>query len=351
METIPDLAEGPEVYETSDVDSIDFGPRADPIDHGDVQTDEINASQAREVFESDDVADIVGHVDFLGSTAHASLAQTGFDVRRRNESTKEKLLRIAAELRGIEAEDAEEKQQLAALQSQIDAQLVSKGKNSFVSEKLEASLAQLSSLVQPAAQEPILRSLQLGGLDIERRVAAVEVALGSQTTKYPKNLRNHIDDLERKVNALLDPQHELGELRAHMESLNKELETLMTNRRMAQLALDVPVPKSQTAFEGKVEKLYARLDDIDRALPVLPWTIERLRGLNHAHTNLAGAVETVGEIGTTLDSLERDMRQWNSDLDTVNHAVDQHAKNFEANLEALIARLGQLEARVGALGD
>ncbi|GEQ67290.1 hypothetical protein JCM33374_g954 [Metschnikowia sp. JCM 33374] len=392
MDSLPDLDQGPEVFETSDVESVDnLGGQIDEAPDADIEQNLFNVNAAHNTFEENTLVGQVDLVDFSGSLSAQNLGQNTYYTRKWTETRSQRLARIQRELEDIQAEDDDEKASVETLRETLEASVASRGSNGYHHQKIRATFAQIetqlkdldfSALAQcpPETQShpkplekhphPAEAPKVPGGSDLERgsilglesRITDLEAAIGINELSPGANVRVHLRDLDRKVNVLYNPEHEMAAIKETVSQLNSEVEALAKNRRMAQLALpDNPrapqgrEPASPSAsmassvFEKKVDSVYQRLDEIDTIKARLPAVIARLRSLHEIHSDLAGAVTTVGEVDDMLSTLRRDLDTWNSNLNTVKTAFKVHAEAFEQRSQRIEAELQQMEARIDAL--
>ncbi|KAM9928400.1 hypothetical protein OXX80_010029 [Metschnikowia pulcherrima] len=381
METLSDLDQGPEVYETSDVESVDdLGVRTQESSGPEVVTDHFDAVSAHTAFEEITLEGMLELVDFSGSLAAESSGRNTYHTRKWKETKDQRLARIAQELSEIKEEDDEQKMQVEKLRNLLEASVENKGRAGYYFERLSTAFdqveAQLSSIKHKAILEssyesgtetelessPTNHTSQSAVLELESRLAGLEQAIGLNELSSTPNLRNHLRDLERKVNVLYNPEYELGNIKQKVLELNKELEALAKSRRMAQLALPehdrvshtrvnevTSTRSSSNDFEKKVEAIYSKLDEMEKAKSQLPAVIMRLKTLHETHRGLAGAVDAVSELDDTLGTLKRDLLSWNENLDLTKLAIKEHAKGFENKQHDIEEKLQLMESRVEAL--
>ncbi|KAM9918924.1 hypothetical protein OXX59_008314, partial [Metschnikowia pulcherrima] len=83
METLSDLDQGPEVYETSDVESVDdLGVRTQESSGPEVVTDHFDAVSAHTAFEEITLEGMLELVDFSGSLAAESSGRNTYHTRK-----------------------------------------------------------------------------------------------------------------------------------------------------------------------------------------------------------------------------------------------------------------------------
>lgn len=378
METLPDLDQGPEVYETSDVESVDklYVNQEGPGD--DIETPSFDTKNAHNTFEENTLVGLLDLVDFLGSLLADSLGRNSYHTKKWSETKAQRLARIARELEEIEAEEEEERTQVENLRDLLETLVQKQGKDGYYYEQLRALYEQVDLQMTRLNEEETRKSPEnnpqdtnpsvsnsASVLDLELRLHSLERVVGIHELSLNANLRMHLRDLDRKVNVLYNPEHEIGAMKDTVESLNKELETLAKSRRMAQLGLPEPnrtLPghgleaaagaagiSPPSIFEKKVDSVFLKLGEIVSTKARLPQVLTRLRSLHETHCDLAGAVATIGDMDNTLGTLQQDLQSWNKSMDTVKMAMGQHAKTFDVKLQAVESALGKMEARVEAL--
>ncbi|OBA19337.1 hypothetical protein METBIDRAFT_46846 [Metschnikowia bicuspidata var. bicuspidata NRRL YB-4993] len=381
MESLPDLGQGPEVFETSDVESLEnLSLKSEEVVTHDIEIDNEDAKSAHARFEENTLVGLFDLVDFLGSLVAENLGRNTYHTRKWTETKAQRLARIAQELREIQEEDNEDADEAEKLRKILEALVQNRGLNGYLSGKLDAVFRQVENELAhcdfpqasdaeaqkdgPEETKNILQDSKVGlgvVLDLELRINELEQAIGVHEMSQATNLALHMRDLDRKVNVLYNPEYEMDTMKTKVSELNKELETYAKTTRMAQLALPDNARASQSreltqkiaahssVFEKKLDTVYEKLGEIESMKARLPAVISRLRSLHETHSDLATAVSIVGQLDDNLETLKRDLQSWNDSLDTVRTAINQHAVAFDDRLRETETKLQQMEARVEAL--
>lgn len=326
---LPEPDYGPEVFETSDVESIDQLPYTEK-ETEDIDAVALNPEDAKKHFEHE-IVDSLAVVDFL------DLAGPGFTMRRTEETTEQKLARIAAELEQIRSLEPE-KTEVEALAAELES-LAGKREVGYYGAKLRKVFEE-SMPEEKLGKENTKDTSSV--LKLELRLSSLEDTVGVSDLATTRSLRNHVKDMARRVDVLYDLDTEMASLKAEIKRLNKEMETLNTNRRLAALLEVAPV----TAFEAKVDTLYEKLPEFERTNTTVPQIIARLKSLHHIHADMGYAVSATNEIDKTIHDLRSELQRWESSLDEVNSALDKHNEIFEANKRAVESRMKEIETRV-----
>lgn len=340
----PDLDHGPEVFETSDVES-EAGLDLQEEQNESIARDPLALAQdAAASYESSAINDELTLADFLG-TVSRRLGQSGYSVERAGESRRQKLSRIALELEELLKEEGD--LEIEELGKQLEV-LTSKDRVdpeldlgiSGVFKDIDAAL-KVKENVEPTAGDEVLR--------LEKRIAELEDLVGT-TEEPPSSLRNALNNASRKVSVLYDHESELSAVKAEIKLLNKEMELLATNRRMAQVASGSKEPVSvQISFEHKVSSLYDRLAEFDRANTTVPLILTRLRSLNRVHAESGHAIECVSNLDKTLAELAQDMKKWDESIDKIDKSINEQSEAFGRNSEVFQKKMNAVLERIEKL--
>lgn len=375
-----DFEPGPEVFESSDVESV---PELQTLSESPIHNKEnflelsvegFNAAFARQRFEDHIIID--DNANYLGSIT-TGLGASGIKVVHWEETKEQKLARLQRELEQMQAEDEEEKRRVDLYLNSLKVMIKSNGEKGYyyqrVSETLDelqrsenAVLARLGDVNDTETQtdkdlnlkstmnpkEPSSKIVTSNIVLLEARLAKVEAAIGTPSTDptLRQNLRIHLNDLSRKVNILSSPEETLEPVFVSVSQLNKDLETLLANKRKVDLHLgDRPLNNDKqrnTPFETKIDRLHAKLPEIENTSAILPALITRLRSLHELHSNLATSVAITGEIDNTLQTLLRDLNDWQNNLNDVSTALDESEARFTANAAVVDKKLRLMEERL-----
>lgn len=343
-----DLATGPEVYETSDVESVVLLPEPEHAPPG-VETQSLNQASATAAFEHAAVED-VHVVDFLGAVGGAGY-RTGV-----RETPAEKLRRIERELAELRDETAyveqvrEMERAVAAAEQpgyyeQTLRELYERvsGISKRTRERAREGTTQTNATDETETKQKETKKEDAIGrgrvLELDRRLALLEASVGAG-----HNLRGHVNDLTRKVDVLYAPDSEIAHVQGEVRELAKELDAVAAARRVALLALGTPAP--QRPFHAKVDRIYRVLPELEQAAQHVPRLLSRLRTLHQVHQDWAHVVSAVGLVDLAVGDMQRDMAAWGESLDAVSAAVDAHADDFARNRAVVEARLAAMEKRL-----
>lgn len=350
-----DIETGPEIFETSDVESMEELVPPPPKSE-EIADDTLDPQSAREKFEENVIVDTFEIADFLGSLQSS---QNGYSVRKLGETPSQRLLRIASELEEIKQES--DSREIDRLKNDLD-RLIEYGKHAgFHQELFEEAFQSLKSedsfsnkLESTDIDDKYKTATQSAAtfLELENRLNSLEQKIGPSDLRLEKSLRNHVNDLARKIDVIYDPEHDMSQMKSELKKLNKEIETLATNRRLALLSLDGKVDTFATQpFDVKIDSIYNNLPEMQKMAQVLPLLITRLRSLHNVHAEVAHSVGFISQIDKTMSDMKMDMQKWNESLDSVTAGIKEHQETFENNRKVAESRLADLEKRVAKLGE
>lgn len=341
---------GPEIFETSDVESIESIPVLEET-NSEVERSGLDTQLAKSKFENSVIEDTLDPADFLGNITRNGLYESGYMVRRAFETRSQKLTRIREELAELESEGKDDAN-VTDLQGKLGSLMEgTKSEHEYHEEKLKVILDLLNDRISdvPSVDSSNITfdTTKAAILDLEKKIADLESTIGVSELQSTKKLQNHIDDLGRKVEVLYDPEYDFAHIRNEIKKLLKEMEDFTTKKRMAKLTNgDVPyVPP--TAFDVKVDTVYGIIPDLEKSIGIVPHMVERLRTLNMVHSDLAHSVTAVSELDKTMESMKMEMKSWIENLDRVSSAIDENSKGFEKVKEEVERRVKELEDRLG----
>lgn len=348
--TMSDSEAGPEVFETSDVES--FEELSTPVESNEnITRDPLDPTSARDKFEQHAIVDSLEVVDFLGSIWGT---QNGYSVRKVRETPNQRLLRIRGELEQIKLES--EPGEVKELQDELHKLLQQAELPGLYQELFEDAFGRLTADITEVAESEVRlpdeskRRENSDFLELEKRVSHIEQRIGVPEVLLENSLRNHVNDLARKIDVLYDPEHDMKHMKSELKRANKELETLAANRRLALLSLDgKSEPMAIQPFHMKVDSIYSKLPEMEKVAPIVPLLTLRLRSLHQVHAELAHSVECIGQIDKNISDMDMEMKKWNESLDEVARGIKEHLSVFEQNRAAAETRLSELEARLAGL--
>lgn len=353
MDLSEHIVTGPEVFETSDVESVEGIPPAEEASQ-DLDRSELDPENAKKHFEKSEISVTFDVTDFLDRLTN-SLA--GYNVHRINETRAQKLARIEAELGDLQDErlDIAEIERLTKLLEDLALKSAQSAPSPDThSEALRGVFSQIEAgksirIEHKADSGRLNASTDASVLELERRLRSVEDAVGVADLQSSKSVRNHVSDLARKVDVLYDPEMDLGHIKTEIKKLSKEMDELNAKRRMAHLGhTDVPAASS-TPFEVKVDAVFGILPEIQKSAALVPHLVSRLSSLHKVHSDLAHSVGVVSELDGTIESIQTEIKRWNSAVDSVSTALDVHRESFEKNRKTVEERLGEYERRMAEL--
>ena len=389
-----DYEPGPEVFETSDTESVDVPPPPEPRTAQksedallELSTEGFDATSTRARLEEFALLDLAAN--FLGSGTKA-LGASGLRVFRWAETREQKLARLQQELELLEAEDRAEAAKIDLFVRSLKNMTQSEGKDGYYYQKMSEALQLLDERRQtlqrrldgeqggvqsetdntqsdgtkassPGPQEHETNSAASFRhcstlLALETRLARIEAAVGSASADPTRqqNLRVQLNDLRRRVSFLDTPQGLEPVLEA-VARLNSNYEALLANRRRVALHnTDTPQEAERpppTPFAAKVDRLYAKLPEIETANALLPSLVSRLRSLHEVHASVATAAEVAQTVDQTLDTLLRDLSEWASILADANSVVNESEARFAANAAVVDQKILCLERKLNANSD
>lgn len=345
---------GPEVFETSDVDSVHELAAPEEVSD-DVDRNVLNPQRAKLHFEHNVITDTVDVADFLGTLARGGLFQSGYTVRRTNETASQKLARIQAELEELKKEkvhDNEVDRLTLDLENLLeDSQPVPTlhgERLRTVFKKLNAQLANTQK-VPASLTTATYKKADAEVLELEKRLCSLEDIVGVSDLQSAKSVRNHINDLSRKVDVLYDPEFNLAHIKGEIKNLSKEMDELNAKRRLAHLTQNDVSIKPSIPFDTKVDSIYEVLPAIENTITIVPHLVSRLKTLHQVHADMAHSVSAVSELDKTIESIQLDMKSWSDNLDQVNSAIDVHTALFAQNKVSVEKKFTDLEKRLSEL--
>lgn len=370
---------GPEVFETSDVESLEditsqaIETRLPEHENAlEISEEGFSASSVRERFESYAILEPQS-INFLGSVTKRGLGESGIPVVRWAETKEQKLSRIEQEVIELMEGEAEERLRVDKILKSLHSITQNNGENGYYNQKMKEALELLASsetkitqLVGASFQANLeditiqnrknSGSRQIMGeiTELEARISKIEASVGSVDDISQKNLRVHINDLERKVNVVLDPNHALEPAIHKVTKLSKSLENLLANERKVDLHLGdragtTGMKSADTPFEMKVNRIYSKLPQIETANEQLPFLINRLRSLHETHSSLATSVAVTGSVDQTLHALQQDMQDWQKNLQEISECLDTREANFATNSALVDRKLRLMEKKLANL--
>lgn len=341
---------GPEVFETSDVESIESIPVAEEAT-SELERSGLDAQLAKSKFENSVIEDTLDVADFLGIITRNGLYESGYMVRRAFETRSQKLARIRGELAELESEDKNDTN-VTDMQARLESLMKeTNSEHGSHEEKLKILMDLLNDRISDVpsvdSSNTTFDTTKADILDLEKKITDLESTIGVSELQSSKKIQNHIDDLGRKVEVLYDPEYDFAHIRNEIKKLLREMEDFTTKKRMAKLANgDVPyVPP--TAFDVKVDTVYGIIPDLEKSMDFVPHMVERLRTLNLVHADLAHSVTAVSELDKTIESMKMEMKSWTENLDLVSSAIDENSRGFEKVKEEVERKLKELEDRLG----
>lgn len=347
-----DSEAGPEVFETSDVESLEELPPSLEASE-DIAGDPLDTSSARDKFEQHAIVDSLEVVDFLGSIWGT---QSGYSVRKVKETPTQRLLRIRGELEQIKLES--ESSEVQELQEKVHALLQQTEQpdlyqeifeDAFEKLQVEPSITQKAHASKPEESKPRNNS---DFLELEKRLFSIEQKIGIPEVQLENSLRNHVSNLARKIDVLYDPEHDMSYLKSELKKANKELETLAANRRMALLSLDgKPEPAAAQPFNVKVDSIYSKIPEMEKMAGIVPLLTTRLRSLHRVHAELAHSVECISQIDKNISDMSMEINKWNESMDLVAMGIKKHQTVFEQNRKVAETRLAELEAKLAGIKE
>lgn len=337
---LPGIADGPQVFESSDVEEA---PLACSDDAGsDVDVSVTSRADAQSAFEHYVVAD---PADFLGH-AGVALGDAGYGVAQVRETTKERLARIARELEEIKATEASDPtDDVDTLVRTLEQMDTSDTQVSPYGDRVQAAfddastqLARLETLAR--AHGPVQASSAVV-LNLEARIDRLESVLG--TSLQTQSLQSQLDEVSRQANLVYNPEYHAKIVGAEVEQLNASVEKYLHNRRLAQIGRPQGDAPPATPKDLKIDEIFARVPQFDKMANALPGILTRLKSLSGVHNEISNCVSTVAEIDNTLGDMRSDMRKWDAAINDVNRRLDEEQSAFDEIKRLMEARLSKLE--------
>lgn len=377
---LPDIdRDGQEIFETSDVESTEelVGTHEQS---GDNNPPEVNVDHlpinAKDSFVKTQVIINANVPDFLGNISH-QLSSSGYYVTEVDETIDEKLCRIARELEEIKLDkemamttpkQTEDVNQLLKLLNSLkcDVGVDDKKREEIISND-QLRIDDIFNRVKDNDEKGhrSLRSDNIKRLvQLEERLSFIEGVIGEEVLvvgvgKKPiMSIQNKLNDLERKISIVNNPEYTFDVIDNQLVELNKEMEQLEMRKKLFNLS-DIYNTSSMTMANDNTDKvsseviqsLVDKLPDITKNNETVPLVINRLKTLNKIHQEIDGHVQLARNIDQLLTDLKSDVSQWDGSLTKVYEQIEQHNKNFEDNQRSLVDRMNQLVSKIDALED
>lgn len=354
MANFPDIDDGPEVYESSDIEDEEKIVANQESRDPNIVTGESNIQDARGRFEAEELADELTLVDFLGGVSR-SLGRSGFSVSR-FETRRQKLSRIAAELESLDESGGND--EVEALSSQLQRLMdgskgeLDNGPREEIAELFRGVTDEVTGCSIDHSKENTKSNVANTKKDVamlEERLRRVEASIGANGED--KNLGLVVKDLRRKVDVVYDPKFQFQPVHDEIKALDKELEQLVAKKRRAEIITGQAPPAAATVpFEGKINMLFDKLPEFEKVNETVPHILKRLRTLNEVHSETAMAVSTITNLGNILDLIKGEMGSWTAALDSMNTSLDAREDAFISNMQVFEKKLQSMEDRVSELG-
>lgn len=337
---LPGIADGPQVFESSDVEEAPLVCSDDAASDVDVAaTSRADAVSAFERYVVADPADFLGH-------AGVALGDAGYGVAHVRETTKERLTRIARELEEIKATEASDPtDDVDALVRTLEQMDTGDAQVSPYGDRVQAAfddastqLARLETLAR--AHGPVQASSAVV-LNLEARIDRLESVLG--TSSQTQSLQDQLDEVSRRANLVYSPEYHAKIVGAEVEQLNANVEKYLQNRRLAHIGRPLAEASPPTPIDLKIDEIFAKVPQFDKMANILPGILDRLKSLSGVHNEISNCVSTVAEIDNTLGDMRSDMRKWDAAINDVNRRLDEEQSAFDEIRRLIEARLGKLE--------
>jgi hypothetical protein len=160
--------------------------------------------------------------------------------------------------------------------------------------------------------------------EVERRVAAVEAALGRSTSGLP--LRDEIERVRRSVELLSET-----ELQKNAEKMKQLLD------------LGKKVDGGEAGSYLVVQDVLDKLRRWDETVAALPGVVARLTQLRELHERAARSAESVAEIENEQKAIRMLLENGRQLLETVQRTVATNQTQTDKNVAALLQRLETLK--------
>lgn len=359
---LPDIEDGPQIFESSDVEeNIISEVEGDQLD-SDIDESTTKLGDVKQRFNRDFISGEITLCDFLGNIS-ANLGSSGYKVRLVNETTDEKLARIARELEEIKLEtdlkesgienDDEVNRLVVVLEGQLNGRedVILNPYNTKIKElfKSEVVLKQKKSkgdIENRDAASKTTTSLTRT-LEIESRINRIESILGEVNDSDSLSIQSQINELTRKANLVYNPEYHLKSLDDQIKRLNSGVEKYLSNRRLASIGKkgeSTAIDEQSETENNKIKEIYQRIPDFDRMNSILPKIITRLKSLNVVHNELGGCITTITDFDKTLSELQFDIKKWDTSINDVNEKIDLHERQFEENKLEIEKWIKELES-------
>lgn len=325
------------MYETSDVDSESEAasgttaatPTATTTADANIVEAPVDFLQSFARFNNEFVN---GKVNF-NYVSDAPLNQNGYKVYK-DESNEQKLDRIAKELAELKIEGSKD--------TRIEEMLaIAEGKNL----QSNVYLKQLEDIWKVGEKLQLEREFSSGNtndktemddiIELDKKIAILEAKFGSISVP----LQSTINDLERKINIINNPQY-------HVESVKKSITSLLESPEYAKLNNSGML---DTYKDDKLQELVTHVSDIDQYIADSDRLVERLRALNSVHMSRIDSQTFVASFESLFTNMAAEITKWEASMVEIAGKLDENIANFNNNKQEISLWVSQLLSKVNTL--
>ncbi|KAG7660898.1 uncharacterized protein J8A68_005573 [[Candida] subhashii] len=365
---LPDIEkDAQEIFETSDVESdIEY---ASPQEIEQTTPTELNVdnlpSEAKGIFSNSHISGNRA-VDFSGSI-HNQLYDSGYYVAEVEETVDEKLSRIARELEEIKLEKDMMITPETTTETNKLLQLLNNLKKSeppIRSEILSSEQLRIDGIFNQIKQQQDVQSIsrikdgQEGLISLEDRLSSIEKLIGEdvllEVGKKPiSSIQKTLNDLERKISIVNNPEYNFENVTKQLDTLNKEMDKMEMRKKLFNLTdiYDIGGSKDDNSKDDNsiIDSLVEKLPEIKKNNEIIPLILKRLKTLNNIHNDMNINVELSKNMDQIITDLKIDIKNWDNSINQIYENIENYSQNFENNSKAMQTRLEQLSLKIEAL--
>lgn len=338
--------EEPGVYETSDVESDPEIPSVAQTSNEDIIETEIEYETSHGKFENQFVN---GKINF-DYQSHMSLYQGGYKVSV-SETQKQKLGRLSKELYALrdEMEEKDHESDLKLKELLALAEELKGTPNSIKNpyrEEMSRLFEKAAPEVEPVVSEKkdIVTPNEL--IELDKKINKLETKLGN----IDLPLDNTLNELTRKINIINNPEYEVEEIKASVNTLFENL-NYQKLLRLSHEVLDFNADSSvlDTFKVEKINELLSylpELNNLDRQNKLL---LNRLKMLNRIHLSLDSSIDFLNNLETLITDISTNITNWNRQLSQINEKLDSNIDQFGKNKIVIEKWVNELSEKVDKL--
>ncbi|KAK6199287.1 Dynamitin-domain-containing protein [Scheffersomyces amazonensis] len=368
---LPDIdASAQDVFETSDVESVDGGGPDNESISSDIAGDSVDVSVSKNKFNQSGIPDVSG-VNFSGSVDRKQLGRTGYVLYDGGqESRDEKLARIRRELdelssESVDSEGSDIDRLVTRLEELSQGKDENKSSSTDHSDKLKAVFQTITDKVNggnvSSSTEPWMAVNSTETLELESRLTKIEQLIGydsltavDRVTDEGKSLGARVKELGLKVGIVGNPEYSIENIKNQVSQVRADMEAYDKERRLHQLKISTDgavTPPTIPIDDKKISELHERLGEFDKVNKIVPLVVTRLKSLHSVHSDMATSIASVSSLDEVISSIKSELTAWNSSIDSLNDRLDKESSAYESNKVHIVSELQQLKDKVSQLSS